>query len=127
LAQGIPKKEESVNCPGCGAEMKNIPAGVSKSTGKPYEAFSACSNKCGWKPSKGGRLVESALPTKHIQPEPTNDLKERTMLMSYAKDIVVALLARDQVIGAPGKETIAIYREFVQELKNPNSVKIDIL
>lgn len=114
-----------MNCPGCGAEMKHIPAGVSKSTGKPYEAFSACSNKCGWKPSKGGKLVESAMPTKHVQPEPTNDVRERSMMMAYAKDLVVALISRDQAIGAPSKEVVATYRELWQEFKNPNSVKID--
>lgn len=33
-------------CQHCGAEMKTIPAGVSKKTGKPYNAFTACPNKC---------------------------------------------------------------------------------
>ena len=30
----------------CGQEMKIIPAGVSKTTGKPYSSFAACPNKC---------------------------------------------------------------------------------
>lgn len=33
-------------CAVCGKEMKQIPAGVSKTTGKPYNSFFACSNKC---------------------------------------------------------------------------------
>ena len=35
-----------MNCEVCKAEMQQIPAGVSKSTGKPYNAFMACPNKC---------------------------------------------------------------------------------
>ena len=31
-----------MNCPKCGAEMKHIPAGVSKRTNKPYDAFDTC-------------------------------------------------------------------------------------
>jgi predicted RNA-binding Zn-ribbon protein involved in translation (DUF1610 family) len=34
-------------CPQCGAEMKFIPAGVSKKTGKEYKAFFSCPN-CGY-------------------------------------------------------------------------------
>lgn len=33
-------------CLVCGQEMKIIPAGVSKTTGKPYSSFAACPNKC---------------------------------------------------------------------------------
>lgn len=33
-------------CPTCGAEQKLIPAGVSKSSGKPYQAFWSCPNRC---------------------------------------------------------------------------------
>ena len=101
---------------------KWIPAGTSKKTGKPYNAF--CGNMdCPsnqLKPRKGyTREMVSTTPTVH------NDFKSETMLMSYAKDIVVAMLARDQLIGAPGKEVIVLYREFLQEIKNPNSVKIE--
>lgn len=34
------------NCQICGSEMKLIPAGTSKKTGKPYQSFMACPNKC---------------------------------------------------------------------------------
>jgi|SRR3990172_7727157 len=35
-------------CPKCKSEMKLIPAGISKKTGKPYQAFYACPDKnCG--------------------------------------------------------------------------------
>ena len=34
------------NCPVCGSELKLIPAGVSKKSGKAYNSFVACPNKC---------------------------------------------------------------------------------
>jgi hypothetical protein len=33
------------NCPNCGQPMKLVPAGVSRKSGKPYDAFYSC--KCG--------------------------------------------------------------------------------
>ena len=33
-------------CPTCSSEMKMIPAGISRTTQKPYNAFWACPNKC---------------------------------------------------------------------------------
>lgn len=35
-----------MQCKVCNSEMKTIPAGVSKKTGNPYNAFEACPNKC---------------------------------------------------------------------------------
>lgn len=34
--------------------MKWVPSGYSKSTGKHYDSFEACSAKCGWRPSRKG-------------------------------------------------------------------------
>lgn len=43
------------NCPKCGSLIKTVPAGVSKKTGKPYNAFQCCSSReCDWKPMKAG-------------------------------------------------------------------------
>lgn len=108
-------------CPGCGGELKNIPAGVSKSTGKPYDAFIACSNKCGWKPTKepGVRkiLVQSEL---HREVNTDNHLDKKTMLMSYAKDVVVKKI--EVGIAEPAdsaSQIITIYRQLCSELFNP--------
>ena len=40
-------KEEIIptNCPFCQSEVRKIPAGVSKRTGKPYKEFWACENR----------------------------------------------------------------------------------
>jgi len=38
--------EEPKKCAICGAELRFVPAGVSKRTGKPYTAFWSCPNGC---------------------------------------------------------------------------------
>jgi hypothetical protein len=40
-------------CKVCGSEMRLVPAGVSKSTGKAYQAFESCPNRCK-QPREGG-------------------------------------------------------------------------
>lgn len=108
-----------MDCPGCGAEIKHVPAGVSKSTGKAYEAFDACSARCGWKPTREvgykKEIAFSALPSKI--PSNGNGDRERAMIMSYAKDIVVAMIARDQIVG--DKEVVAVFRTLWSEFSNP--------
>jgi hypothetical protein len=54
-------------CGGCGADMKTVPPGIAKATGKPYGAFMACSNKCGWKPP---RTTAFNVPSTHQAPPP---------------------------------------------------------
>src|SRR3990167_2327384 len=40
-------------CPECGSDLRIIPAGVSKKTNKPYNSFTACSNReCSYKPPR---------------------------------------------------------------------------
>ena len=106
-------------CPGCGADLKTVPAGISKSTGKPYDSFISCSNRCGWKPTKETGVKKILVENGPLKTPDSNGLREKTMVMSYAKDIVVAQLGRDQVVGEAGKETIAIFRELWGELSNP--------
>ena len=43
---------KAVDCPSCGEPLKYVPGGISKATGKAYDAFAACSAKCGWKPTR---------------------------------------------------------------------------
>lgn len=43
--QAAPAPATKENCPKCGSELRKIPAGVSKKTGKPYDAFTGCSNR----------------------------------------------------------------------------------
>lgn len=37
---------ETKNCNVCGKQMRYIKAGVSKNTGKPYDAFYSCPDRC---------------------------------------------------------------------------------
>uniref|UniRef100_A0A6M3JF73 Uncharacterized protein n=1 Tax=viral metagenome TaxID=1070528 RepID=A0A6M3JF73_9ZZZZ len=108
-------------CPGCGAELKNIPAGVSKTTGRPYEAFVACSNKCGWKPTKEPGVTKVLVHSEmHKSNIPENNIKEKTMILSYAKDVVVKRM--EVGIAEPGDaavQIIAIYRQLCSEVFNP--------
>lgn len=48
--------------------------------------------------------------------------KERTMVMAYAKDLVVAQIAGGQVVDAPVKSIIMAYRLLLKEVKAPGSV-----
>ena len=112
-----------ISCPGCGADMKIVPAGVSKSTGKPYESFETCSARCGFKvsqkPGFKSFAVESHKPSQ--VPHPTNgENRDRTMVMAYAKDIVVARITAGIVEpGDSAHQIIAIYRQLMSELTNP--------
>jgi hypothetical protein len=110
-----------MNCPQCGANVKTVPAGISKTTGKHYDEFQACEAKCGWRPGGFAKRPLPVAPVSHNNGE----CKSETMIMSYAKDLAIAQLKEGQSIGAISKEVIAIYRELLQEIKQPNSVKIN--
>ena len=106
-----------MNCPSCGSDIKEVPAGVSSKTGKPYNAFQVCSNRaCGWKPGANKVLVESHLPTKHIPPQ--NGDREDLMKLSYKKDLMIALIEK---FGESNliNDIIGMHREYWSELTNP--------
>lgn len=108
------------NCPACGAPIKEVPAGVSKKTGKPYKAFQVCSNQsCGWKPQPGSVLVESHQPSR--QPPAPNDFnegkKENTITLART-DLMCALL-KAYPGTANSNEIIAMHRAYWGEIVNP--------
>jgi len=110
-----------MNCPICGSEIKDIPAGVSKKSGKPYSAFSICSNdECGFKPVNEQGRKSVVVATNTSKP---NGQTHPEMIMSYAKDVIVAQIEAGQFTGQPSKEIIVLYRELLSEVTNPNSVK----
>lgn len=52
---------EELQCPKCQGPMKIIPAGISKKTGKPYDAFASCKNYgCGGTIKLGGKMQPGA-------------------------------------------------------------------
>ena len=62
------------NCPICQSEFKQVPAGVSKKTGQPYQAFIACSQMgCKGKPSSNlANIQKLAQNTPEAQISPNN-------------------------------------------------------
>ena len=112
-------------CPGCGEPMRTVPAGISKSTGKPYDSFETCSARCGFKVSqKPGYTTivrESQKPSQVPVPNGhPNESRDRTMVMAYAKDVIVARITAG--VAEPGDsahQIIAIYRQLMSELINP--------
>jgi hypothetical protein len=54
------------NCPKCGSPLKVVPAGISKKTGRPYNSFTACSNRdCDYKPNQVKPII-NATETKNL-------------------------------------------------------------
>jgi hypothetical protein len=49
--------EEPKLCPTCSKPMRLVPAGVSKKTNKPYEAFLTCDNCKGFKKNTGNTII----------------------------------------------------------------------
>jgi len=75
-------------CPNCDVEMKLIPAGVSKSTHKPYKAFYSCP-ECKETMNAELNVVETAKP-KPAQKE--HNGSEAMMRLAYRKDLMVAIV-----------------------------------
>ena len=80
-------------CPLCGAEIKSIPAGVSKKSGKPYNAFKVCGNReCGYKPVEENGTVNKVVEVfNKNEPKKPNGI-EPSMRQSYRKDLMCAVL-----------------------------------
>lgn len=79
-------------CKVCGMEMKFVKAGISKSTGKPYDGFWACPERCKQpKPNNYSSQVVSQKQNQYGQNETDkrikwlNALNNATMLMCYGK------------------------------------------
>ena len=116
-----------MQCLKCGGEVwdNTIENEKRKNEGKKERPVYSCKDKdgCGWVmwPEKGVKkvLVESHLPSKVPQQE-GNCLKERAMIMAYAKDLVVAQINMGTFAGQASMETIDIFRKLWNEYLNPN-------
>jgi ribosome-binding protein aMBF1 (putative translation factor) len=111
-----------MNCELCGSEIKTIPAGVSKATGRAYASFQVCSNRgCSWKPPKTQKPLETAsLParTQTTTPLPvTNDSVINATILKVAGELVCARLRTSEVVENPVQEIINIYNILLHELK----------
>ena len=84
-------------CPQCGSQIKTVPAGVSKKTGNPYNAFQACSNRnCNWKPlTKPANIPPSGktgVPNQHQ--EVLNALRELYALQKDTNRGIAEILSK---------------------------------
>ena len=70
-----------IQCPDCQAEVKFIPAGISRKTGKPYSEFYSCAKRCGWTWREG----------KETRPVATTESPRDIILMEELKAINVRL------------------------------------
>lgn len=96
-----------MNCE-CGVEMKLIPAGISKTSGKAYNAFYSCP-EC--KATKNLEPKKVAAPP-HATNSHTEDLKAKAMIFAYAKDLVVAQCQAGIAPPDLTKATIAVFNEL---------------
>jgi hypothetical protein len=71
---------ETPMCPKCGGEMKVVPAGTSKKTGKPYAAFYSCKTwECGGTAKMFDESTQNSTPASTARPtydsSPKKDIK----------------------------------------------------
>lgn len=75
-------------CPIHGSEWKTIPAGVSKTTGKPYNAFQACPERgCKEKPPK----AHGSYPSTQTTPAPVIVTGQSEAILEVLTRIAIAL------------------------------------
>ena len=87
-----------MNCPMCNVEMKLIPAGVSKTSGKHYKAFYSCPD-CKETLNAEQEIRESKIPPKPLFHKANGEEafiegKEKNTRFMVKGDIMVALINR---------------------------------
>jgi hypothetical protein len=110
-----------MNCPECGSEIKTIPAGVSKNTGRAYGAFQACSNReCTWKPMRMQKPLETpptTLRTQSSSPMPTQKPQEINAEVLRSATKIVCQQMINGTEADPIQEVINTYSILLKELK----------
>ncbi len=104
-----------MNCTACGQEMTRK-EGVSKKNGKPYAGW-VCDSKVGG--CGAARWDERPAPStpqggyQAAQKKPLDSVK--TMLLSYAKDLIVARIASGEKITEPIDATLTTFKILYAE------------
>jgi len=100
-------------CPEHGA-CKIIPAGVSKTTGRPYNAFFACVDRnCKWKPPKKATPTSDQNFEAGLTKDLTEDRRQNSITRSVALNNAVTLFANKE---ATTQIILATADEFVNWL-----------
>jgi hypothetical protein len=113
-----------MQCVTCNSEMKLIPAGVSKATGRPYTAFYSCPNRCPKpttysKPQTNG--IGEAMEKKNVYIKEAQDRKDLGMTILNSKNagasITVALIEKGFIQPEQVEATFRKYADFVYNYK----------
>ena len=88
------QKGATMNCEMCGSPIKEVPAGISRKTGKPYNAFKVCSNnECGFKPFEADGTKNVVVNSISTNPKPaSNGTSTEMMRLAYRKDLMCAIV-----------------------------------
>ena len=100
-------------CPN-GHNIKTIPAGISKSTGKPYNSFKVCEDRnCNWKPERT------------FTPRPAKTEQVRQMQETKAGFIKVAQDNKNDSIrlSSAGRDATLIITTFFPKLDSPEVIR----
>lgn len=126
------------NCKVCGKPMRLIPAGISKATGKPYEAFMACPDKCKQpKQSFGtqyarakieGNQYENIMDRKAQDISNAQGRKETSITIAGAKrdagNIVAAMIHSGELKGSDWKIKYQEIAEWILKY-NPDELNLE--
>ena len=88
------QKGATMNCEMCGSPIKEVPAGISRKTGKPYNAFKVCSNnECGFKPFEADGTKNVVVNSISTNPKPaSNGTSTEMMRLAYRKDLMCSIV-----------------------------------
>lgn len=113
---------ENIYCSKCGSETE-FKKGIGKKSGKPYQGYKCVNPDCNnfdFIPDEEGFkkvVISRELPKPPNTKPPNNgDSATKSMLMSYAKDLVVAMMASGIAPPNPSMAVIGIYQELLKEI-----------
>jgi hypothetical protein len=110
-------------CLVCGKEMNYIPAGTSKRTGQPYEAFWACPDKCKQPKEEKPKPVDTFSHNlggdiRQEQIQKNVDAKRAGINASVALNNAVNLYHTDTGLVADSDQVLALAEKFLVWLDN---------
>lgn len=112
----------------CGKTMVEVPAGVSKKTGKAYNAFMACPDKC----QQPRNSTSSYVPYKATQANsspvtPQGGINSRTedIRSNVALKMVSEIIAGGQIKVEDWEKWANIFYNYTPNIKDPFAVNID--